>query len=94
MDLLQFLLSFILKEFGGEQLLPIVSALKDSGFDLKTLLSHLTPDMVAPFIENIITNKNQPCNQNSSVQGYGLSAIADIADKDIVYTLNKYFYSC
>ena len=93
MEILHILLSFLLKEFGGEQLQPLLNAFKDNDFNLKTVLSCLTPEMLAPVFQAFISNKQNPCTESNSVQGQGLLAIADVADKDIIYTLNKYFYS-
>ncbi|MBR2499199.1 MAG: hypothetical protein IKB67_05760 [Clostridia bacterium] len=95
MEILRILLSFLLKEFGGEQLQPLINAFKENGFNLKSALSCLTPEMIAPIFQMLFNGKTtKPCAENNSAQGYGLSAIADIADKNIVFTLNKYFYSC
>ena len=91
MEILQFLLSFLLKEYGGEKLAPLINAFKDGNFNIQNLLSCLTPEMIAPILKFFTGDQNnKPCPQNFSGQGYGLNPIAQIADKDIVYTLNKY----
>ena len=94
MEILQILLSFLLKEFGGEKLQPLLNAVKENGFNLQSIMSCLTPETLAPLFQSLFSGKNKPCTEENSAQGYGLSSIADIADKDIVYALNKYFYSC
>ena len=90
MELLQFLLTFLLKEYGGEKLTPLLNALNNGSFNLQSLLSFITPETLEPILKNLFGAKNEPCTQNFNVQGYGLKPIAQIADRDIVYTLNKY----
>ena len=87
MEILQFLLSFFLQEYGGENLRPIFDELKNNSFDLKSFLSNLTPEKIAPVIRNFAEKTASPSEKNSD----GLSPIANIADRDIIYTLNGYF---
>lgn len=91
MEILQFLLSFFLNEYGGK-LSPIIELLKNNDFDIKKTLQNVNLETIAPLIKNFMENgtKNRPENSERSVAG--LNPIAKIADKDIVYTLNKYFY--
>lgn len=91
MEILQFLLSFFSKEYGGK-LTPIIEMLKNNNFDIKKTLQNLNLDAIAPLIKDFMQNatKNRP--ENSERNNVGLSPIAKIADKDIVYTLNQYFY--
>lgn len=94
MEILQLLLSFLLKEYGGEKLAPVINSLKSGGFNLQSLLSSITPEMLAPIFSLFSgVQNNKPCAETFSEQGYGLKPIAQIADKDIVYTLNRYL-SC
>lgn len=85
MEILQFLLSFLLKDFNN--LSPILSHLSENGFDLKSAISNLSLDKLAPILSSFFSQKESPTNNNF----VGLNPIANIADKEIVYTLNKYF---
>ena len=91
MEILQFLLSFLSKELGNDGLTQIFNAFKQNNFDLKQVIKNLTPDMLAPIIKTFMQNKNRP--EYSKGRNFGLSPVAGFADKDIVFTLNKYFYS-
>ena len=91
MEILQLLLSFLLKEFGGEKLAPILNGLQNGNFNLQNILSSITPEMLSSVFKLFSSEQNNtPCPDIFSGQGYGLNPIAQIADKDIVYTLNKY----
>ncbi len=97
MEILQNLLSFFINEYDGGKFKPIFELLKNNSFDIKKALSHLNLDALAPLIQEFFKhsntdNKNQPFTPQFT-QGFGLNPIAKIADKDIVYTLNQYFYS-
>lgn len=89
MELLQFLLSFLLKQ-SGEGLEPILSALKNNSFDLKKTLSSITPQMIIPLVQSFMQKAENP-QPSYCGGGCGLKPIADIADKDIIYTLNRFF---
>ena len=92
MEILQFFLSFLLNEY-GESLKPIMKALKDNDFDLKRTFRNLDLSTFLPLIKNFLqngANKTRPENFSERVE-VGVSPISNLADKDIVYTLNKYF---
>ena len=91
MEILQFLISFFLNEYGGK-FKPILEELKNNNFDFKKTLSNLNLEVIAPIIKEFMENniKNRPAeNLQSEV---GLSPIINVADNEIVQTLNKYFY--
>ena len=87
MEILQFLLSFFLQEYGGEELKGVFDELKNSSFDLNSFLSNLTPEKIAPIVKKFTDGAKSPSEHFSD----GLSPIANIADKDIVFSLNGYF---
>ncbi len=92
MEILRFLISFFLKEYGGEKFAPLMNELSKNNFDLKSFLKNINLESIAPIISALFQNaKNRPTE--SAERNYSLAPIAGIADKDIVYTLNKYFYS-
>ncbi len=93
MDLLQILTNLL----NGNNISPafkeVFSLLQQNSFDIKRTISSLTPKSLIAIFGELMKNaqKNPP---NQPVGGnYGLSPIAEIADKDVVYTLNKYFSS-
>lgn len=93
MEILQFLLSFLLGEQGKQKLEPIFNLFKEKSFDLNKILHNLNPEVIAPLLKDLFSafeNKTPPTD--FSVRGdYKLEPIARIADKDTVYTLNLYF---
>ncbi|MBQ8426435.1 MAG: hypothetical protein IJX16_01590 [Clostridia bacterium] len=91
MELLQFLISFLLKELGGEKLAPVFNSLKDNSFDLSKLLNPETLSTFVPIIKDFFKQQNKTPTDFTVGEDYKLSPIARIADKDIVYTLNRYF---
>ena len=93
MEILQLLISFLAKEY-GKDFEPIFNHLKENNFDIKSAIKNIDISALIPLLERFIFNetKNRPCQtQERDIQG--LKPITQIADKDIVYTLNKYFYS-
>ncbi len=94
MDLLQ-ILSFFLKESNLAGLSPIIELLQNNSFDIAKTLKSLNMDTLAPLIRAFMSGMNNSAKENpteSSVGDiHGLNPIANIADKNIVYTLNKYF---
>ncbi len=88
MEILQFLLSEFLKNGQNESLKPLFELLKDNSFDIKKVIKNLSPEIIAPFIQNF-TGQNK--SRANARQFNAISPIANIADRDIVYSLNKYF---
>ncbi len=91
MELLQNLVYFLLKEFGGEKLLPIFNTLKDNSFDISKLINAKTLSTFAPILMDLLKSQNKTPTEFTVGEDYKLSPIARIADKDVVYTLNRYF---
>lgn len=91
MEILQFLLSLLTNDKNKGVLSSILELLSKGSFDLKSILSSLNLETLAPILKEFFNKKPRPTQ--SVERGYGLNPIAKIADKDIVYTLNKYFYS-
>lgn len=89
MEILQFLLSFFLSEYGGGKYAPVFELLKENSFDIGKTLKNLDPKKVAPIVKDIFSSaqKNSP---TESVGHFGLSPVKNIADKEIVFALNKY----
>ena len=90
MEILQQFLSFILKEIGLTDLAPLLNGLGNGNFNLQNFLSNLRLENLMPIISAFMNMKNK--NPTDSVGNYsGLSPIENIADKEIVLTLNNYF---
>ncbi len=84
-DILQFLISL----FSSEEGLKLLSALL-GGLSENTKQEQEEDD---PEIEKLfeeISGKKKPSSKPIE-EGYALSPISEIADRDIVYMLNKYF---
>jgi len=91
MEILQNLLS-LLTNGNASALKPIIELLAKNSFDIKKVLSSLDLNSIMPIVKEFLasTNKKSPTTEYSSA--VGLDPIALIADKEIVYTLNKYFH--
>ena len=88
-----------MQEYGGESLNSVFSLLKENDFDIKKTLSGLSPEKIAPIVKPIVNGvfshggfnqDNEKGSQNIS-EPNGLIPIKDIADENIVNTLNGYF---
>lgn len=87
MEILRFLLSFLVDEFGLDDFEDLKGFLSGDT-DLRTFLNGLTPDKFAPLIRRVFSEKN---NNPSETTSEGLTPIENFADKDIVFALNGYF---
>ena len=89
MEILQFLLSFLLDEYGAGALKPILDGFLDNSFDIKKTLSGIKAKDLLPILQDFLSGtKNTPSDNG---RGYKTMPIESIADKSIVETLNKYF---
>ena len=96
MDLLQFLLSLFNGSKDFEKFAPLLELLKNNSFNLSQTLQNLNLQTLAPIIQAFIKDapfKNQNPTDFSVGNNFGLNPITPIADKEIVYSLNKFFYS-
>jgi len=95
MEILQFLLSLLGGGKNLEGLSPVIELLKKNSFNLGETLKNLDLQTIAPIIKEFIqkSQNNKNPTENSVGYGYALNPIAPFADKNIVYSLNKYFYS-
>ena len=89
MELLQQLLSSFLTEQQKQYITPILKLLSDNSFDIKKTLRNLKPEAVAPVIEQFFKMQNKSRTTNVR-QSFGTAPISQIADKDIIYVLNRY----
>lgn len=92
MEILQFLLSFLCKDSRFTAFAPLLEKLKESNFDIKSLLSNLNPETLLPFLSGVMGSFNQTKNPSPShCEEEGLEIISSFADKQIVECLNCYF---
>ena len=89
MEILQFLTQFLANEQNSKILMPIFELLKQNSFDLRKVLSNLNPQVLAPIIKEFMANMNNRPTDNVG-RNNGLVPISNIADKDIIFSLNKY----
>ena len=89
MEILQFLISLLKDNESMQKFAPIIQVLQQNNFDLKSVFSSLNPQVLAPFLQQFMQymQKESPTD---FVGQNALSPISDIADKDIIFSLNKY----
>ena len=92
MEILQQFLSFIIKEFGLTNLAPLLSGLGNGNFNLQNFLSNLKLENLMPIISTFMNVLNKNPTETVGIY-HGLTPIENIADKEIVLTLNNYFGS-
>ncbi|MBQ9485538.1 MAG: hypothetical protein IJU83_01740 [Clostridia bacterium] len=91
MEIVDILKNFLSSE-QSETLIPIINALRQNSFNLKKTFQSLTPEMLAPLARAIAQSgfnsagKTAPARDKSQ----GATAVANVADKEIVYALNRY----
>ena len=89
MEILQFLAQLFANEQNSKIITPILELLKQNNFDLRKVLANVDPKTLAPIIKEFMSNmQNRPTD--SVRRNNGLSPISNIADKDIIFSLNKY----
>ena len=89
MDLLQFITSLLGNDNMVKLLSPIIELLRQNSFDIKKVLASLDPEMLKPIIEEFIKSiNNRPAQSAERIDG--LQPISNIADRDIVFALNRY----
>jgi hypothetical protein len=91
MEILQNLLSLLSTNSNLGGFKPIVDLLEKNSFDLKKTLSSLDLSAVMPIITSFLSSINDKKSPTTASTAVGLDPIAFIADKEIVFTLNKYF---
>ncbi len=90
MEILQFLINLLNNNQNFGALAPVINALKENSFDIKKTLSSINPEILAPLIKGFFESANKNPTDSVGQYYYGLEPIKNVADKDIVYTLNKY----
>ena len=89
MELLQFISSLFSDDKIIKSISPIIELLRQNSFDIKKVLASIDPEMLKPIIEEFIKNINiRPAQSAERIDG--LKPISNIADKDIIFVLNKY----
>ncbi len=89
MDVLQY----ILQSFSGNENLkkfaPVLELALKNGFDFKKIMQNLDVNAILPILSAFF---NQPAATAApaAAASQPLSAISTVADKDIVYCLNRY----
>lgn len=80
------LLSSLLQNSNLETLAPIIKSISENGFDLGKILSAIDINTILPLISSFFSGeKKQPVKQANP-----LTPVLDIADKEIVFALNRY----
>jgi len=97
MDFLQSV--FNLLGNNAEPLKNLLKLLSDGSFDVKSLLGKLTPETLSQILSETLKSRPQSA-ENGTDENFdlsspqGLSPIANLADKDVVFALNRYMSDC
>ena len=82
------ILKKLLSDNNLSALLPFIKLLGENSFDIKKAIGSITPETLmnlgGEFLKNNVPESSFKAEKN------GVSPIANIADKDIVYILNRY----
>lgn len=94
MDLLQILSSLFGNNKNLSTLIQLFELLRKNNFDIKSALSSLNFSNISdfvPLIKELMFSFNNKSSAECAEQDFGLSPISNIADKEIIYSLNKFF---
>ena len=90
MDIIRLLKNLLSNE-SVEALVPILELLRDNGFDLKRTINNISPEKLAPVIEKLFLKNTYGGNGfTAEAKTGGVTPIAQVADSEIVYALNRY----
>ena len=89
MEILQFLLFLFKDNALIKNLMPIFELLKANNFDLMSTLSQIDIEKLQPLIQELSTFFQSKSPASSTGLDNALSPILDLADKDIIFALNK-----
>jgi hypothetical protein len=89
MNLLQFLTSIFSNPDNSKVIFKLLSDVLNGNFNLINLLNGIDIEKALSLIAPIFQNNNLGGENKKS--GFSLTPIENFANKDIVYTLNKYF---
>ena len=89
MEILQFLLSLFKDNALIKNLMPIFELLKANNFDLMSTLSQIDIEKLQPLIQELSTFFQSKSPASSTGLDNALSPILELADKDIIFALNK-----
>ncbi len=92
MNILETLLSAFLNKEDMQSLAPLIKLLSDNSFDVKKVLQNLNLSAILPILLKLFNSKHQGATVDYAVKGAGLNPITNIADKEIVYALGRYFH--
>lgn len=87
MEILRFLLSFFLQEYGGGRFSGVSDILKKYDYDIVRTVKSVTPNDLSPIVENFMKKENPSAEK---AEEFRLEPIKDLADRDIIYALNGY----
>ena len=76
----------------AETVLPIINLLRENAFDLKKVVQNLTPEKIIPVVQAFASAKSATEDTAApfGAEKGGALTIANVADKEIVYCLNRY----
>ena len=89
MEILQFLLNFFNNNDNLGELAPLFKLFEENNFDIKKVLTNLDFEKLAPILSIFSNIKGSENSFSEPIST--LSPISSIADKDIIFALNRYF---
>ena len=90
MDIIDFLISNFLNNDKTTNLKPVFEILKNNSFDLKSLFQKQNLSALIPLIKELSVFMQNKSPTDSVGQYHNLTPIAPFADREIVYSLNRY----
>lgn len=88
MEILQFLLSFLIEEYGGKDFEPLLEILEKNNFDIKAIAKNVPPEQLAPALKVLLGKSKRHSEKPECPK---LAPIKKFAGKEIFDCLNEYF---
>lgn len=93
MDIMSMLQN-LLSDTNAKDFAPVINLLRENSFDIKRTLNALSPETLAPILKTLfMKNADSGGKESAFSENVGVTAIANVADKEIVYSLNRYLSS-
>ena len=95
MEILQFLLSFFIEEYGAEGLSRLLKSAAENGLDIKSIFPSLNANDISDALNSLFNNNaygNKKDGRNNTPV-YGVTPLKNIADKELLTRLENYVFS-
>jgi len=88
MEILDFILKNFLSGDAQEKFAPVFKTVTENGFDLGKIIKNLDISAILPLLDGLFSAKSAAPPKTETANP--LSPVSDVADRDIIFALNRY----